>query len=215
VKALKSHDYGKYVGAVMRIEETERTGKTVATLWRKEDDYWKLISTTSIPRSIGARLLTSVRPSRQQSQLTLRKAMKKWPKPPRTFWINGWLKELDKALEFAPPKSFACAEHHRADNVPTPSSPDQLRRLLKKGMTTIAMTTGSVKDLTSAITAPQPHHRSLKLVKHTDDESFVVVSLPESMGDAANCTRRKPIAIPISAAIKRQDTANIMLRGWP
>ncbi|HYI96813.1 MAG TPA: hypothetical protein VEX68_24945 [Bryobacteraceae bacterium] len=63
-------------------------------------------------------------------------------------------------------------------------------------MTTIATTAGSVKDLNSAITAPKPHHRSLKLVNHDDDDSFVVVSLPESMGDAANCERRKPDGDP-------------------
>ncbi|HYI96814.1 MAG TPA: hypothetical protein VEX68_24950 [Bryobacteraceae bacterium] len=43
-------------------------------------------------------------------------------------FLNQWLvkKNIDKALEYAAPASIACAGHYGADNVPTPSSLDQL-----------------------------------------------------------------------------------------
>ena len=43
-KARRSKAFGKYAGAVFRIGSMDRPGRVVATLWRKDQGYWKLIS---------------------------------------------------------------------------------------------------------------------------------------------------------------------------
>ena len=55
---------------------------------------------------------------------------------------------------------------------------------------------GSVRRLDGAIVAPEVHHRALKLVKHAEDAAFVIASIPESMGAAADCGRRRPDGDP-------------------
>ena len=55
---------------------------------------------------------------------------------------------------------------------------------------------GSVKRLDGAIIAPEVHHQALKLVRHVEDAAFVIASIPESMGAAADCGRRRPDGDP-------------------
>ena len=58
-EAMKSRDFGKYVGALFRLKEKGQTGATVATLWRKQRDYWRTRSPmTSTPSSIEAEYQT-------------------------------------------------------------------------------------------------------------------------------------------------------------
>ena len=78
------------------------------------------------------------------------------------------------------------------DDVQAPSTPPEARDLLKKGMASAAAAIGSVRRLDGAIVAPEVHHQALKLVKHAEDAAFVVASIPESMGAAADCGRRRP-----------------------
>jgi hypothetical protein len=44
--------------------------------------------------------------------------------------------------------------------------------------------------------APEVHHPALKLVKHAEDAAFVIASISESMGAAADCGRRRPDGDP-------------------
>jgi hypothetical protein len=56
--------------------------------------------------------------------------------------------------------------------------------------------------LDGAIVAPEVHHQALKLVMHAEDAAFVIASIPESTGAAADCGRRRPDGDPdFSAAI--------------
>ena len=43
-KAAKSQAFGKYVGAVFKLKSPDQEGKTIAALWAKQEDFWKLIS---------------------------------------------------------------------------------------------------------------------------------------------------------------------------
>ena len=112
--------------------------------------------------------------------------------------MREWLvrKNVEKALEYAAPECLACVTLYRADDVPAPSTREEARELLKKGMASAAQAIGSVRRLDGAIVAPEVHHQALKLVKHAEDAAFVVASIPESMGVAADCERRRPDGDP-------------------
>ena len=43
-KAANSKSFGKYVASVFKFKRTGQQTETVAALWAKQNDYWKLIS---------------------------------------------------------------------------------------------------------------------------------------------------------------------------
>ncbi len=193
-KAMKSRSFGKYVGAVLRIKTKDQAeGRTLASIWRKENEYWKLISYDVDPElgasrtpNAGTQVVTAAPLDYVEGDKDMIKAA--------SDFLKQWMvrKNIDKALEYVAPECLACINLYRADDVPAASTAEEQRERLKKGMARAAESIGTVKNLDEALSAPEPHHQDLKLVKHRDDESFVIVSVPEYMGEAADCKRRKP-----------------------
>ncbi len=195
--AMKSRAFGKYVGALFTIKNKNQTGRMVATLWKRERGYWRLISYDIDPEidrsrapNVGAKIaddapLESVAGDQEMISAA-------------SSFLNEWMvkKNIDKAIEYVAPRCLACVNLYRADDVPAPSTPEESRALLKKGMAGTATTVGAARNLASAIAPPNVHHQALKLVKHRDDAAFVIAAVPESMGDAADCERRRPNGDP-------------------
>jgi hypothetical protein len=99
-------------------------------------------------------------------------------------------------MTYVATECLACVKVYLDDDVRPPSTPQEARELLKQGMARAASAVGPVKNLDNAITAAEPHHQDIKLVKHADAEAFAIASIPESMGIAADCERRKPNGEP-------------------
>ena len=197
-KALKSQSFGKYVGAMFTIKQNQQTAaRMVATLWQREGGYWKLISYDVDPEIDRSRVpnLRAALPA--DAPLEYVQGDGDMVKAASSF-MREWLvrKNVEKALEYAAPESLACVTLYRTDDVPAPSTPAEARELLKTGMARAAEAIGSVRRLDGAIVAPEVHHQALKLVKHAEDMAFVVASIPESMGTAADCGRRRPDGDP-------------------
>jgi hypothetical protein len=113
-------------------------------------------------------------------------------------FMREWLvrKNVEKALESVAPECLACVAVYRADDAQAPSTREEARELLKAGMARASAAIGPVRHLDGTIVAPQVHHPALKLVKHGEDAAFVVASIPEAMGVAADCQRRRPDGDP-------------------
>jgi hypothetical protein len=196
-KAMKSKAFGKYVGALFRIKWKDQTGETIATLWRKERDYWRLISYDIDPEidrsrvpNVGAQLATA--PSLQYVA-----GDKEMIKSASDF-MKQWLvkKDVDRAMEYIAPECLTCVKYYLDDEVQAPSTLEESRAVFNKGMAGAAAAAGDIKNLDSAIVAPQPHHQDFRLVKHRDAEAFVIASIPEYMGEAASCERRNQAGEP-------------------
>jgi len=197
-KALQSRSFGKYVGAMFTIKGNQQTAaRMVATLWQREGGYWKLISYEVDPEIDDSRVPNLRATVAAEAPLEYVPGDRDMVRAASNF-LREWLvrKNVEKALEFTAPESLACVALYRADDVPAPSTPAEARALLKTGMARAAEAIGSVRRLEGAIVAPDVHHRALKLVKHPEDTSFVVASIPESMGVAADCERRRPDGDP-------------------
>ena len=197
-KALKSRSFGKYVGAMFTIKLKQQTAtRMVATLWQREGGYWKLISYELDPEIDRSRVPNLRAALAADAPLEYVQGDGDMVKAASNF-MREWLvrKNVDRALEYAAPECLACVALYRADDVPAPSTPEAARQLLKEGMASAAKAIGSVRRLDGAIVAPEVHHQALRLVKHAEDAAFVVASLPESMGVAADCERRRPDGDP-------------------
>jgi hypothetical protein len=185
------------VGAVFRIKGKEQTGHVLATLWRKEHDYWRMISYDVDPEidrsqvpNAGAKLATEASLEYVAGDKDMTKAA--------SDFLKQWFvkKNIDKAMSYMDPECFACVKLYLDDDVKAPSTTEETRALLNKGMAKAAAAVGDIKSLDSAIVAAQPHHQDVKLVKHGNAEAFVIASVPEYMGVAANCETRKSNEAP-------------------
>ena len=196
-KALKSKSFGKYVGALFAIKRKEQTGSMVATLWQREGDYWKLISYDVDPEIDRSRVPNLRAALAADAPLDYVQGDRDMVKAASNF-MREWLvrKNIEKALEYVALECLACVNLYRPDDVPAPSTPEEARELLKKGMARAAEAIGLVRRLDGAVVAPEVHHQALKLVKHSEDAAFVIASIPESMGAAADCARRRPDGDP-------------------
>jgi hypothetical protein len=195
-KAIKSTDFRRYAGAVFRIRGKQDAGHVIATLWHKEHGYWRIISYDVDPEidrsrapNVGAQITAS-----SVQYVAGDKAMTK----SASDFLRQWLvrKDVDKAMTYVATECLACVKVYLDDDVRPPSTPQEARELLKQGMARAASAVGPVKNLDNAITAAEPHHQDIKLVKHADAEAFAIASIPESMGIAADCERRKPNGEP-------------------
>ena len=189
-KAAKSKDFGKYVGALFRIQAKDRTGNIVATLWRKDSGYWKLISYQIDPQLDRSRIPDAGVERAAVPSLEFVDGDKDMIKAASDF-LTLWLvkKDSDKALRYVAPECLPCVNLYRSDDTPAASGDDEARELLRRGMAKAAAAVAA-RSLDDAIVAPQPHHPDLKLVKHRHDNAFVIASIPEYMGDAAGCEHR-------------------------
>lgn len=189
-KDLQSKAFGKYVAAVFRLQSGKEKGETVATLWAKRDNYWKLITYDVEPefdklRSPDLRststetMLERVEGDPQMIQAAT-EFMKDW-------FVRG---RPEKALEHVSIKCYDCVNLYRPEDKPPPKNDEDARRMLLEGMRRVAGSAGNVKKLNLAIVAPSPHHPDLKLVKQGEEKSFVIVSITDVMGARAECSKR-------------------------
>jgi hypothetical protein len=190
-EALKSKNFGKYVGAVFKLGRKDRKGETVATLWRKERGYWTMISymlgphidETGVPH-----LETQTTTAKPLEQVAGDKDMV----AAATEFLTQWLvkRNATKALDYLAPQCMACVKLYADENDSAQAASP--REHLRTALSSSAVTIGAKGSLQSAIAAAEPHHEHLKLVKHANDTAFVIVSIPEYMADAADCEKRKP-----------------------
>jgi hypothetical protein len=196
-KALNSDAFGKYAGAIFRMKLSGQTGETIASLWRKDRDYWRMISYEVDPEFDRSRIPNlSARDATTRSLPSVR-GDKDMIKAASDFFNQWFVKEnIDKALEYIAPECLECSTIYLDESERAPSSEEEARALLKKGMVKAAGATGGVRDLVSAIVAPQPFHEDLKLVRHREDKAFAIVSIPKYMGEAVDCRNRGPDGEP-------------------
>ncbi len=201
-KEMKSTAFGKYVGAVFRISAKGEQGRTIATLWQRDNGYWKMIAYDVDPELERNAVPNAGAAPAKVTPLTVVDADKDMIRTASDF-LTLWLvkKDVDGALRYLAPECLECARLYRSEGSSGSSAPAEL---LKDVMTKTAATVGPVRNLDDAIVAAQPHHPDMKLVKHRDEKAFVIASIPEYMGDAAKCDRRDadgdPIFSPAPAA---------------
>jgi hypothetical protein len=71
------------------------------------------------------------------------------------------------------------------------NSPPPAAQLVQTGMKNAATFVGNVKKLEEAIVAPVVSHPDVQLVKHSNSKAFVIASVPDHMGTAADCQGRE------------------------
>jgi hypothetical protein len=192
VKATRSTSFGKYVGAVFYLKSPNGLkGDTVATLWAKQNKYWKLISYTTDPEPDATQSAGGAAAPIEATVFV--------PGDPQLIsaardFFQKWLvrRRVSEAFGYLSLRSYACANLYRDDETPQPATPVSTDQLIRAGMERVANFAGSIGKLQDAISATQASHPDIKRVRHPDSAAFEIVAIPDSMGSQTDCSRIKP-----------------------
>ena len=191
-KALRSHAFGKYVGALFRIKSLNLIGETIATIWAKEGGYWKLISYDVEPEAEEYKV-PSLAVSPPAPSLVSVKGDSRLIRAADDF-LKKWLVQgrMDQAFAYLSPKCYSCLNLYRSEDTPPPQNAEEAAYWIRQGMEKMAQTVGKVRKIEEAIAAPEPSNSDLRIVHHSREKAFVIVSVPDYMGEGADCSRRVP-----------------------
>jgi hypothetical protein len=205
VKAARSTAFGKYIGATFYLKSPNGLkGAAVATLWAKQNKYWKLISYITEPEDEANQTAALAPTPVEVPALAFDPGNPQLIVDSRDFFQKWFIRRrFNEAYQYISARAYPCANLYRADDVPELSSPEQAGQAIQQGLERVSKFAGSVKKLEDAITAPQPSHPDIKLVRHIDSAAFAIVAIPDSMAVQADCSKMKPgenvVAPPTSA----------------
>jgi hypothetical protein len=195
-KAAQSKAFGKYVGAVFKLKAPGEEGKTIAAIWAKQENYWKLISYDVDPKfepyhapdataAVAAAAIAVPPITYAAGDKDLTQAA--------TDFHNEWFVQgkAPEAFQYLSSRAYACVNLYREENTPAPKSPAEAGQLVQTGMKATATFVGNVKKLEDAIVAPVVSHPDVQLVKHPNSKAFVLASVPDHMAAAADCQGRE------------------------
>jgi hypothetical protein len=194
-KAAKSKAFGKYVGAVFKLKAGAQEGKTVVTLWAKDDGFWKLITYDVDPQFERYRAPDATSPAvaaaAEVPAMTYVAGDKDLTQAATDFMTKWFVQaKTPEAFQYLSSRAYACVNLYRDESTPAPRSPAEAGQLVQTGMANAASFVGSVKKLEDAIVAPVVSHPDVRLVKHSNAKAFVLASVPDHMGAAADCQGR-------------------------
>jgi hypothetical protein len=192
-KAAKSMAFGKYVGAVFYLRSAQGLkGTTIATLWAKQNDYWKMVSYVTEPESDSSPASALDKPI-EVPALGIDPGDSQLIAASQDFFQKWFIRRrTSEAFRYLSPRAYACVNLYRSEETPEPASPAEAGQLVQQGMERLANFAGSVRKLEDAITAPQPSHPDLRIVQHADSGAFAMVAIPDSMAVQTDCSRMKP-----------------------
>jgi hypothetical protein len=164
-------------------------GNTVYLLWSKEGGYWKIVAfniadsggTLRFPANVAPPPPSTPALPRVQGNRDAVKAM-------RDF-LGQWFEkqDYDRALSYLSPRSNAClAESGKPERQNL--SQEEAGKLMQTGFRTISRAVGKRK-LSKAIEPVQPSHELLRIVQHSDEQSFVVIEMPDALGERFLCAQ--------------------------
>jgi hypothetical protein len=190
--AKVSRVYGNFYASVFRVGGA--AGTTVALLWAKEKDYWRIVSWKTdadeeddkTPPPDAAPDVTIVK---VKADATLVQAAK--------GFLDSWLvrKDYDAAFRYLSAESYGCYNESRSPGAPAANSPADAGRLIRAGLERVGNTAGKA-SLASLVTAAEPVHPAVRVMEHSASHTFTLVSYPDGLGELAGC------ATAVSSVVK-------------
>jgi hypothetical protein len=189
-KKEASKGYGDYFGSAFRLKAGDSKGSTVALLWYKEDNYWKIvglkIADEADPKMVAAAATPSLPKAPPMSRVNgdpkLIQAVQQF--------LSAWFikQEYETALSFLSPKSYVCLDYS-GDPAKKGLPPEQVRKAILDGLEKGAQAIGKKAKLEDAIRSVPAQHELLKTVTHKYENAFSLTSLPDGMAEDRMCSR--------------------------
>jgi hypothetical protein len=193
-KLARSEDFGDFIGAVFRVRTKTLKGETVATVWTKDSTGWTLVSYDVEPEFRPGALPQSVPP--ESPSLPLVPGDPAMARAAKGF-LEAWLvkKDIAAASRYMAAGAAACYNIYRPENAPIANSPSESAALVRDRMASLSEWAG-LGNLAVILAPAEPHHHDFKIVQHSDSDAFTIVSVPDHIAAAADCSRAKPGEAP-------------------
>jgi hypothetical protein len=165
----RSTKSGDYVGAVFQVKTGNVTGEAVATVWASENGAWRLVA-YGVEPEFRPGTLPAAPPSATASAEPATPTIAGDPamqQAARDF-LQAWFvrKDLSAAFRYLSQASYACYNVYRTESAPLANSSAEAGRLIQEQMKLLGDFAGSGSTLEDLLTAAEPHHPDLRLVKH-------------------------------------------------
>jgi len=184
-KAVK-RTYGNHMGTTFYIKGPEAP-TTVALLWKREEGYWRIVSWQTEPdedSTPAPDAPATAAPSHVAADLTLVDAARRF--------LESWLvrKDYETAFRYISPKAYACYDLGRPPDQPASTSPEDAARKILAALAQSGGEVGKVSSLDAVIAAEAPTHPAVRVMDHRYSDTFTVLSVPNGLADAVDCTAR-------------------------
>jgi len=188
-----SQKYGNYFASAFRAKAGLGQGSTIYFLWTKEDKHWKIVA-LQVADEADPNVIPSAAPVLTKAE-TKQERVKSDPKAVEATqqFLSTWLLKQDynAAVSYLSPRSYVCLERS-GDPTKKGLTPDQARKFIHDGLQRVSVAVGQPKKLEEAIRPIAPHHDLLKLVSHSQEKAFSLVSVPDEIAETEVCGNPKP-----------------------
>ena len=184
------HQYGNYFGTVFFLQAPAGRGETVALLWGKEGDYWKIVSYETEVESEEEPLAKlpvteDVAIARVEADETLVRAA-------RDF-LEQWFsrKRYDDAFKYLSTRSYSCYNRFRHEHDAEASSDAKAGTLIRTSMEKTGEMMGPRQSLDEILEGVESTHPAVRVVTQPYEDTFTLVSFPNAITEWADCAAHR------------------------
>ncbi len=177
--------YGNYFGATFYVDG--HTDTPVSLLWARDQGYWKIVSWRA---GMDDAAPDPIEPVPDPTVVRI-PADPAFERAARTF-LESWLvrHDYDGAFAHISPAAYECYDLERGSTDAPASSPEDAGRKLRASLESSGKAFGTSRRLDAILTAAEPFHPAIRIMDHRASSTFTLTSVPDALGDAAECAAR-------------------------
>jgi hypothetical protein len=181
--------YGKYFGASLRLKAPKAKVAVLLILWEKESNYWKIVSWDVDPGKFASRQAPSTAPAKAETKFERVTGDPDLINDVQEFFDAWFVKQnFEQAVGYLSQQCYPCINLYLDEGEEKVRNWQEGRRRLLEGMKKIGDIIGKKSDVAEAIRGVTPAHPALKLVTHSQERAYTLVSVPDEIARAFECT---------------------------
>ena len=179
--------YGTYFGATFNVNTPTGRDHSIALLWAREDDFWKIVSWKGEPAGDDQEqrdAAPAVKTVKIKADETLVAAAR--------GFLESWLlqKDYDAAFRYVSPTAYACYDLVRGPDQAAAASLEDAGRKIRAGLERAGEQIGERRSVDDFVQGVQPVHPSIRVMEHRYSRTFALGSLPAALAEASDCSHR-------------------------
>ncbi len=179
--------YGTYFGATFNVNTPNGRNHSIALLWARTDNYWKIVSWKAEPAGDDQAqpdAAPGVRIETIKADETLVAAAR--------GFLENWLlrKDYDAAFRYVSPKAYACYDLVRGPEAGAATSPEDAGRKVRASLERAGQQIGQGRSVDDFVEGVQPVHPGIRVMEHRYSRTFALGALPAALAEASDCSFR-------------------------
>ena len=191
--------YGNYFVSAFRLKAPKGMSDAITLLWTKEGKYWKVVSWEMEPEEAKPGTVPDTR-RRKSAAASAVPAPKTYSKVDPDFlhasqdFLHSWLlaDNFEQASTYFSPRVSECVVSYLAEGEPAPSTPAEYAAYIRTSITTVGKDVGTVQHLSDAMEPVRPDHDDLRTVRHSDEDAYSAVAVPDYLVESFLCKKESP-----------------------